>query len=125
MARTTKTSEPKHWPASKIAEATTLPDDSAARKGIPVTTGFLHYFPRAAAYVARISQINNEKHNPGQPMHWSKDRSNDHLDCCGRHLIDAGKVDNTGTRETGYLAWRSMAALETELEAAEARGEEI
>ena len=115
--------EPVYFPPSRINDAPSLPVDSAARKGMPITTGLLHYFPRAAAYVAKISKDNNDKHNPGQPMHWSKEKSCDHLDCCGRHLSDAGKRDSTGTRETGYLAWRAFAALEVELEAAEVRGE--
>jgi hypothetical protein len=117
--------EPKWWLKSRINEGSVLPTDSATRKAMPIVSGMLHYFPRATAYVSRISRDSNEKHNPGEPLHWSKEKSNDHLECVGRHLIDAGKRDPvTKLRETGYLAWRSLAALETELEAAEARGEE-
>lgn len=111
--------------ASRIDEPLVLPTDSAARKKMPVTTGALHYFPRAIAYIAgEVSRPGNEKHNPGEPLHWSKEKSTDHADCIGRHLLELGKRDPvTGTRESGYLAWRALANLEIELEAAEKRGE--
>jgi len=58
----------------------TLPEDSAERKGIPLVTGLLDYFPAALAEVAKVSVAGNEKPNPGQPLHWSRDKSNDHAD---------------------------------------------
>ena len=115
--------EPVYFPPSRINDAPSLPSDSAERKALPVTEGVLHYFPRAIAYVSRVSKVGNDKHNPGEALHWSKSKSYDHLSCVGRHLIDAGKRGDAGLRETGYLAWRALAALEVELEAAEARGE--
>lgn len=123
IAQTVGAPHPAYWPASKITEKVVLPADAAKRKAMPITTGLLHYFPRAAAYVSSISKVNNDKHNPGEAMRWSKEKSSDHLDCCARHLVDAGKRDDVGTRESGYLAWRALANLEIELEAAEARGE--
>jgi hypothetical protein len=101
-----------------------LPQDSATRKNIPLTTGVLDYFPRAIAYVAMVSKAGNDKHNPGQPLHWSKDKSSDHADCIGRHLIERGSRDPAdGMRHSGMMAWRSLANLELELEAAEKNGE--
>ena len=70
-----------------------LPEDSAKRKEYPVFSGLIDYFPDALAEVAHISYIGNQKHNPGQPLHWSRDKSNDHLDCIARHLLQAGKYD--------------------------------
>ena len=97
-----------------------LSTDSEARKNMPVYSGVLAYFPRAIAYVAQVSKAGNDKHNPGQPLHWSKDKSNDHADCAGRHLIEHGTVDPTDNmRHSGKLAWRALALLETELENAE------
>lgn len=93
-----------------------LPEDSQARKDIPITTGVLDYFPAAIAYVAKISKIGNDKHNPGQPLHWARGKSQDHADCIPRHLIDRGGKDKDGIRHSGYLAWRSLALLEEELE---------
>jgi len=119
----THNAEPVYFPKSRIDEKPVLPTDSATRKGMPVADGVLHYFPRAIAYVSKVSKAGNDQHNPGEPLHWSKEKSYDHLSCVGRHLIDAGKRGDYGLRETGFLAWRALAALEVELEAADARGE--
>lgn len=98
-----------------------LPVDSKARKGIPIVTGLVDYFPDALAAVAELSRIGNDKHNPGQPLHWSRDKSNDHADCIGRHLVDRGKVDpEDNVRHATKLAWRALALLQLELEAARA-----
>lgn len=98
----------------------TLPTDAAARKAVPVYSGCLRYFPRAIAAVAELSRVANDQHNPGEPLHWSRDKSADHHDCLARHLLEAGTVDTDGQRHSAKVAWRAMAALELELEAAEA-----
>jgi hypothetical protein len=97
----------------------TLPVDSQARKDTPVFSGFLKYFPLATAEIARLSKAGNDKHNPGQPLHWSRGKSNDHLDCVARHLLEAGTIDSDdGHRHSTKLAWRALANLQLELEAA-------
>lgn len=101
-----------------------LPEDSAARKNLPIATVMQEYFPRAFAYVALVSKRGNDKHNPGQPMHWAREKSTDHEDCIVRHTIDAGKKDDRGMRHRGSRSWRALAALELELEEAERNGEE-
>jgi hypothetical protein len=93
-----------------------LATDSDERKDIPVYSGFMAYFPDAMAEVARLSLEGNRKHNPGQPLHWSKDKSNDHADCLGRHLLEQGVMDTDGFSHTVKVAWRAMALLQTELE---------
>lgn len=118
----------EHWARPDVCSMTgrlapeetknVLPEDSAARKEIPLCTGLLDYFPDALAYVARISKIGNDKHNPGQPLHHARGKSMDHPDCIARHLIDRGRFDKDGIRHTGYLAWRALAELQEELEAA-------
>lgn len=95
-----------------------LPEDSNARKGIPVTSGVLDYFPAAIAAVAEHSKRGNDKHNPGQPLHWSRDTSGDHADCIARHLLERGGFDAEGNRHSVALAWRALALLQLELEAA-------
>ena len=95
-----------------------LPTDPKVRKGLPITTGVLDYFPLAIAYVAEISKAGNDQHNPGQPLHWSRGKSDDHADCAGRHLIDRGSFDTDGKRHTGKLVWRALAMLQLELEGA-------
>lgn len=90
--------------------------DAKERKGLPVTTGVLDYFPLALIEVARVSKAGNDQHNPGQPLHWSKGKSNDHADCLGRHLLERGTIDDDGQRHSAKLAWRALALLQTELE---------
>ena len=100
-----------------------LPTDAKERKGLPVTTGVLDYFPDAIAYVAHVSKVGNDQHNPGQPLHWAKEKSTDHADCIGRHLMERGTVDPTdGVRHSGKLAWRALALLQTEIEAERGAG---
>lgn len=92
-----------------------LPEDSQARKEIPITTGVLDYFPNALAAVAEVSKKGNDKHNPGEPLHWSREKSNDHADCITRHLMDRGKIGKDGIRHSAEGAWRYLALLEEEL----------
>lgn len=94
---------------------TGLPEGAAERKALPVVTGVLDYFPLAIAYLAEISQAGNDQHNPGEPLHWSRDKSTDHADCIGRHLLERGTMDGE-LRHTGKLAWRALALLQQELE---------
>ena len=95
---------------------TTLPTDSAARKAVPLCSGVLDYFPAALAEVAKVSHAGNEKHNPGQPLHWARGKSSDHADCILRHLAERGGFDGT-MRHSAALAWRALALLQEELEA--------
>lgn len=96
----------------------TLPDDAAERCEYPMADGLLYYFPSALAAVARVSKIGNDQHNPGEPMHWARGKSTDHANKIMRHLLDAGELDKDGTRHTAKLAWRALALLQEELEAA-------
>jgi len=92
-----------------------LTTDSAARKRIPLASGVLDYFPRALAAVAEVSLVGNDKHNPGQPLHWAKHKSMDQADCIARHLIERGGMDENGVRHSAQLAWRALALLEEEI----------
>lgn len=93
-----------------------LPPDADKRKAIPITAGVLDYFPLAIAEVAKCSKVGNDQHNPGQPLHWARDKSTDHADCIARHLIDRGRFDSDGQRHSAKLAWRALALLQLELE---------
>lgn len=96
---------------------TTLPTDPAERKGIPMATGLLDYFPAALMEVARLSKAGNDKHNPGEPLHHSRGKSNDHADTIVRHLVDRGTIDpEDGIRHSVKVAWRALALLQEELE---------
>lgn len=93
-----------------------LPKTSQERKAIPIATGVLDYFPLALAAVAQCSKVGNDQHNPGQPLHWAKEKSTDHADCILRHLIERGTTDTDGVAHSAKVAWRALAMLQTELE---------
>jgi hypothetical protein len=93
-----------------------LPENSETRKTLPVADGVLHYFPDAIAYVALVSKVGNDKHNPGEPLHWSRGKSDDHLNCIGRHMLEHGQYASDGILHDGNLAWRALANLQLTLE---------
>lgn len=95
-----------------------LPAAAAERKGVPVGTGVLDYFPAALAAVAVLSRIGNDQHNPGQPLHWSRGKSMDQADTLIRHFLERGTTDHDGVRHSTKLAWRALALLQLELEEA-------
>lgn len=92
---------------------------SKNRKEYPVYSGVLNYFPDAMMEVARVSYVGNEQHNPGEPLHWSRGKSNDHLDALTRHMLDAGQIDDDGVRHSAKVAWRALANLQLEIEKAQ------
>lgn len=89
-----------------------------SNKDFPVTRGLLWYFPDACREVSRCSKVCNDQHNPGQPMHWAREKSTDHEDCIARHLIAANKswLDSDGIPHMAKVAWRAMAALQVACE---------
>jgi hypothetical protein len=95
----------------------TLPTDDDARKGIPIFSGLLMYFPDACAAVAELSRIGNDQHNPGEPMHWARGKSTNQLDTLLRHLMEVGTLDTDGVAHSTKVAWRALANLQLELEA--------
>lgn len=90
--------------------------DARERKDRPMATGFLDYFPDAMMEVAHLSKVGNDQHNPGQPLHWAKEKSTDHPDALLRHLKDRGSRDSDGERHSAKVAWRAMAMLQREIE---------
>lgn len=104
---------------ARLLEALT----SEERKRYPMATGLGDYFPDALAAVAHISWQGNEKHNPGEELHWARGKSMDHADCCARHLQQRGTVEEITlngvtmkVRHSAQLAWRALALLQEELE---------
>lgn len=108
------------WPpvedASTEPPSTGFTVDKEARKDAPMATGVLDYFPDALFAVAQLSKVGNEQHNPGQPLHWAKDKSTDHADCIMRHLAERGTIDTDGVRHSAKVAWRALALLQIEIE---------
>lgn len=114
---------PMPRPAAVPATFMTLPTDSEARKGYPMYSGLLQYFPAALAGVASHSKKGNDKHNPGEPLHHARGKSMDHEDCIVRHLTDLsdfiarverGDTEHVFTNtciieEANALCWRALA----------------
>lgn len=86
------------------------------RKQRPLYSGVLMYFPDALLEVAHCSHVGNEQHNPGQPLHWDRSKSQDELDALMRHLAGAGTMDSDGIRHSAKVAWRALANLQKEIE---------
>lgn len=93
-----------------------IPTDAKARKALPLATGVLDYFPDALLAVAEVSRVGNEQHNPGQPLHWAKEKSRDEADALLRHLVDRGTLDTDGVRHSAKVAWRALALLQREID---------
>lgn len=104
---------------------TEMTTDRQARKEIPMARGLLDYFPDALIAVAELSFIGNEQHNPGEELHWAKDKSTDHADCILRHLIERGAIDTDGVRHATKVAWRGLALLQIELDKVKAEDKEL
>ena len=73
-----------------------LPTEAKERKTIPLWSGLFKYFPDALVEVARLSYIGNLQHNPGQPLHWAREKSTDQEDTILRHLLIAVLWTPTG-----------------------------
>lgn len=113
-----KPARPYPAPSPKtFAPCPVLPTDPKERKGIPVVTGVLDYFPRAIREIAKVSMAGNLQHNgPDAPLHWARGKSMDFADTMGRHIMERGGLDIDGQRHSAKLAWRALASLEVELE---------
>jgi hypothetical protein len=94
-----------------------LPTDAKERKEIPLASGLFDYFPSALIEVAKVSFKGNQQHNPGEPLHWSREKSTDHPDTMLRHFMERGTLDTDGTRHSVKLVWRALAMAQLELEA--------
>lgn len=115
--------------ALPVAPFTSFPERSKAvpssrndmskeeRKAHPIFTGVLKYFPDALMEVAHLSKVGNDQHNPGEPLHWAKEKSTDEGDALVRHQLDAGTRDTDGERHSAKVAWRALAQLQREIEA--------
>lgn len=123
-------SDRKRQPPSELPDATRLHQHdnparkrlltdktSAQRKEYPIVTGVLDYFPDALAMVAHVSYLGNQKHNPGEPLHWARGKSMDHLDCIGRHLTEREEIEQADVIHMANAAWRVLAELQMYLEA--------
>jgi len=71
------------------------------------------YFPDALAAVSRLSKAGNDKHNPGEPLHWARGKSTDQMDCLARHILTPEAIDpETNEPELVAAVWRGLAQLQ-------------
>jgi len=89
-----------------------------SRKGMPVYSGVLTYFPDALKEVAKCSLAGQKQHNQGDKLYWDKNKSFDNEDALVRHLIDHSKnpIDEDGILHLAKVAWRALASLQIYLE---------
>lgn len=96
-----------------------LPSSDVERKKLPFWTGVVCYFPDALLAIAEVSRIGNDQHNPGQPLHWAREKSTDQMNTASRHMIDhsTGTIyDTDGSRHLAKAAWRILAELQVSIE---------
>lgn len=93
-----------------------LPDITEIREQYPLWDGLFAYFPAALCEVARWSLEGNNKHNPGEPLHWAREKSTDHKNKILRHLLDADRKVEGEFFEAVGMAWRALAYLQELLE---------
>lgn len=96
-----------------------LPTDDKARKALPIFRGPLMYFPDAIAALAAVCKAGNDQHNPGEPLHWAREKSTEQMDTALRHMIDHGlgnTKDVDGMWHLAKAAWRLLAELQLTIE---------
>jgi len=72
------------------------------------------YFPDAFIELGKHCVDSNEKHNPGEPVRWAKEKSNDHWGSWGRHMSALGTIDpESGKLHDVSWAWRTLAINQT------------
>lgn len=101
----------------EVVEPTT--EKATSRKGMPVSSGVLAYFPNALKEVSKVSVAGAEQHGQTrETMHWDRTKSTDNLDALSRHLIDhlQNPIDDDNQLHLAKVAWRALAALEVYLE---------
>ena len=101
-----------------------LPTDDKARKALPIFRGPLMYFPDALLALAAVCKAGNDQHNPGEPLHWAREKSTEQMDTALRHMIDHGTgttVDTDGMYHLAKAAWRLLAELQLTIEEAQGK----
>jgi hypothetical protein len=96
-----------------------LPTNDAERKALPLWTFLTEYFPDAFVAVANVAIAGNQQHNPGQPLHWAREKSTDQMNTAFRHMFDYGLKtvkDTDGQYHLAKAIWRLSAELQLLIE---------
>jgi hypothetical protein len=101
-------------------------EDDKTRKGEwPVWDYMFKYFPLAWLEEVRVAVLGNKQHNPGQPLHWAREKSTDQLNTAFRHQFDYAEAkargvvvprDRDGKAQLAQAIWRLKAQLQLDLE---------
>lgn len=100
---------------SKPAATKGLPTEDKARKALPLWTFLMEYFPDAWLAVANVAIAGNQQHNPGEPLHWAREKSTDQMNTAFRHMWDHGRgvpKDTDGQYHLAKAIWRLSAELQ-------------
>lgn len=96
-----------------------LPDDYHERKTWQMFTYLTEYFPDSFEEEVRVAIVGNQQHNPGEPLHWARDKSTDQLNTAFRHQWDhktKGPKDKDGCYHLAKAIWRLKAELQLVIE---------
>lgn len=97
-----------------------LPTSDKERKALPLLTYLTEYFPDATLAELGVSVAGNLQHNPGEPLHWAREKSKDQLNTAFRHLWDhktGTTKDTDGQYHLAKAIWRLKAELQLLIEA--------
>jgi hypothetical protein len=114
----TQAAQPLARPA-KVSSDIPLPDGNVERKRIPIWTHLIEYFPDAFLAVVDVSVKGNDQHNPGEPLHWAREKSTDQMNTAMRHMWDHGRgqvLDTDGAYHLAKAIWRLSAELQMTIE---------
>lgn len=79
----------------------------------------MEYFPDSFLAELGVAVAGNEQHNPGQPLHWAREKSKDQLNTAFRHMWDHGRgvtKDTDGQYHLAKAIWRLKAELQVTIE---------
>ncbi len=96
-----------------------LPTDNAARKALPLWTYMTEYFPDAYVAEVAVAVAGNNQHQPGEPLHWAREKSTDQMNTAFRHMFDHGRgqvKDVDGCYHLAKAIWRLKAELQLTIE---------
>lgn len=99
---------------------TGLPTDEKEKSEYLMHDYMFGYFPDAWLAELEVAISGNRQHNPGEPLHWARDKSTDHSNKALRHIWLDARGEDKDTDGTWHLAkaiWRLKAKLQLKIEA--------
>lgn len=84
----------------------------AFREKPPVFRGVLQYFPLALAEVAKVSAHGAEKYTWNTEWKRGEEKYLWYSDALMRHLLAAGRDEESGIPHEAHAAWNALARLE-------------